>query len=224
MAISQSIPPYGAMVERDSLAPTPVWYSFFLSQFQQTGGGSGIIVSGQNFAAQAPGTIFAGPASGGSTKPSFRTLVSSDMAGIAGSFPGVANATSAPVGDVGEYIFQTNGGALTSATPTDIATLALTAGDWDVWANFYTTPAGGASQTLLKAWISTTSATDPGPANNGAYVQHPTTAGEVGAQALPVGMMRLSLGAGSAAFLSAAVTFTGGTMSGNGFIGARRRR
>jgi hypothetical protein len=99
----------------------------------------------------------------------------------------------------------------------------LGAGDWDVWASFGT-QASGASQTLISSWINSVSVTDPGSPNGGAYLSRGIAAGESTNQFAPVGMMQLSLAAGTQMFLSAKVAFTGGTVGGIGFIGARRRR
>jgi hypothetical protein len=222
---NSGVPPYTEMVDENRL-PTQVWYQYFLSLFTKTGGGGTIVVSGANFAPASANAIFAGPVSGTATRPDFRPLASADLLSVAGQIPGVANNSAAPIGDVGEYVQDLSASpvAMTSGAPIDIASLLLTAGDWDLWATFGTTPAGGASQTLIKAWISSTSATDPGPFNGGAYLSRTITAGEVGAQIEPVGMMQFSSASGGQVFLSAAVTYAGGTLAGGGFIGARRRR
>ena len=57
---------------------------------------------------------------------------------ISGPINGVTNGSDAQAGQVGE--FQTTGqqtmGGITPGLPTAVNTLALTAGDWDVWATF----------------------------------------------------------------------------------------
>src|SRR6185369_7776437 len=58
-----------------------------------------------------------------------------------GTYPtGIIDGSDAPAGDIGEYLEATTVGfvTLTSATPADVITLDLTAGDWDVtaWAGF----------------------------------------------------------------------------------------
>src|SRR6185312_970107 len=220
----QGFPPYGRMVESDG-APTPEWYSYFLSLHSATGGGSGIIVSGANFDPQAPDTFLAGPSSGGNAKPTFRAILTGDLAGVAGQVPGTPNGNPPGAGVVGEFISNSaTGVVLTSGVTADITSLLITPGDWDVWANFATSPVGGASQTLIKAWINIVSATDPGLPNGGAYLERGITTGEAAGQAESVGMMRLLTAAGAQVFLSAAVTYAGGTLGGTGFLGARRRR
>lgn len=222
---NSGIPPFVPMVDAQGL-PTQIWYQYFLSIFNKTGGGGGtIVVSGANFASTSANSIFAGPVSGTAERPDFRPLASADLNSVAGSIPGVGNGTAAPAGDVGEYISNVSASAvaLTSGTPADITSLLLTAGDWDLWGTFATAPSG-ASQTLINSWISATSATDPGALNGGAYLSRAITAGEAGAQVAPIGMMQLSSSTGAQIFLSASVSYTGGTLGGTGFIGARRRR
>jgi len=222
--MAQALPPYGQMVERDG-SPTPAWYSYFLSLNNATGGGSAIIVSGNNFAPQAPNTVLIGPASGADAKPGFRRLEPADLISVEGQIPGIPSAVAPPAGAVGEYISNSvTGVALTTGVTANITSFLLTPGDWDLWGNFGTAPAGGASQTLIKAWISTISATDPGAPNGGAYLERGITSGEIAAQVASVGMAQLSIASGTTVFLSAAVTYSGGTMSATAFLGARRRR
>jgi hypothetical protein len=177
------------------------------------------LLGGANFPDQLPNTLFAGPASGVSVAPSFRTLVTADLTSVAGAIPGAKTNSDASAGNVGEYIFQqvASGAAvgLTTTDVADVASIALTAGDWDVWAliAFSALPTSNA-----RAWINSTSATDPGAPNNGAYLS-------VGNQtvAAPVGMERVSLNAPATLYLSTVATFTG-SLSAFGFLGARRAR
>ena len=225
-----SLPPYGPMIDRNGNI-LPVWYAFFLSLYGATGGGGGggapvlTPVTGADFSATGANFFFAGPTSGGSATPTFRTLVSSDLNSVAGSIPGINSGAAAPAGDVGEYQAAniTVPVALTSGVVADIGSGPLTAGDWDVWAAFATLPAGGAAQTLIKAWLSETSATDPGAPNGGAYLA--VSGGSVTqAQCFPVGAVRTSLAVTTTVYLSAAVTYSGGSLGGYGFLAARRRR
>jgi len=62
---------------------------------------------------------------------------------------GVTSGSNAAAGDVGEVLNSTilSGAAISvaiSGSATNLLTLALTAGDWDVWGNAYVTPQGGA--------------------------------------------------------------------------------
>ena len=179
-------------------------------------------ITGANFAAQSANHFLAGPASGASATPTFRDIASLDLDPLLGQYPGTAGNTAASSGNIGEFIANSNTAALTSGAAADIASIALSPGDWDVWGNFSTQPAGATTTTIVRAWINTTSATDPGAPNGGAYLlQQQSFAAGLG-QSSPVGMMRVSLAAGTTIFLSANVTFAGGTLGGGGFIGARR--
>jgi hypothetical protein len=179
-------------------------------------------LTGANFSPQAKNLFLAGPTSGGTATPTFRDIASADLDPLLGQYPGIAGNTAASSGNIGEYISNSNTAALTSGSPADVASISLSPGDWDVWANFSTSPAAGTTTSVVRAWINTVSATDPGPPNGGAYLLLQETFGAALAQVSPVGMMRISINAGATAFLSANVTFAGGTLSGGGFIGARR--
>lgn len=186
-------------------------------------------LTGNNFGPQAQNSFFAAP-SGATGVPTFRPIASSDLAPVAGSFPGVPNDSSAPAGDVGEFISSEVliGGAVILATGTaaDITHIDLTPGDWDIWGNVVTAPAAGTTQTIIKGWLNTVSATDPGLPNQGCYALLQTAIAAALAQALPLGSKRLTVPAGPVqrVFLSAAVTFATSTLSAYGFVGARRRR
>jgi hypothetical protein len=222
-----NIPGYGPMVDGKG-QPNGTWYAFFLSLANALTGGntSGIVVSGNNFGPASANTFLSGPSGGGATKPAFRVLQSGDLASVAGLIPGITlNPGTAPAGDVGEFISDsvTSPVALTSGAAADIASVALSAGDWDVWASFGTVVTS-ASQTLIAAWINTMSATELPPPNGGAFLSRGISAGETTDQFAPVGMMQLSVSVPTTVFLSANVSFTGTSIGGVGFIGARRRR
>ena len=122
-------------------------------------------ITGANFAAQSANHFLAGPASGASATPTFRDINSLDLDPLLGQYPGTAGNTAASSGNIGEFIANSNTVALTSGAPADIASIALSPGDWDVWANFSTSPAAGTTTSVVRAWINTTSATDPGAPN-----------------------------------------------------------
>jgi hypothetical protein len=144
------------------------------------------------------------------------------MSGIVG----VTDGSNAAPGMVGEYLsvdVQT-GLALTSTVIRDIATLGLTAGDWDVWADFSILPTGG-TVTALRGWLSTISATYPVLSNqNGAQLWWQVVPASTINFILPGLRMRVSLSAPGTVYLSVVSTFTGGPAQSYGFIGARRMR
>lgn len=142
-----------------------------------------------------------------------------------GQLPGEPSNASASAGNIGEYKSTTvlAGAAvvLTTNVAADIATLSLTAGDWDVWGNIFTTGITGTVQ-LIDAWISQTSATQPTRPNNG--MENLWNGSVAGSNlGISAGMGRISLSGTTTVYLSTLMTFSG-NLSGYGFIGARRAR
>lgn len=147
------------------------------------------------------------------------TITPSQTAGIVGT----TTNNNANAGSVGEYVSnQATGVSLTTNTSANITSISLTAGDWDVWANFLASPAGGASVTVTEAGISTTSATMPTGLNGGARIYKQIT--DANASLSPVGMSRISVAATTTVYLVGRLTFASGTATADGFIGARRVR
>ena len=187
-------------------------------------------LDGNSFAPQAQNTLFAGPAAGANAAPSFRKLASADLANVAGQIPGTGTNDNAAAGDVGEYVAsQVISGAavaLGSGNAADITHITLSAGDWDVWGLISTLPAGTTTQSDIRGWTNTISATDPLPPNSGAYAETQMAIGAGLAQTLPIGMQRISVanGVNQNVYLSAEVTFATSTLGAFGFIGARRVR
>ncbi|MCK1367626.1 hypothetical protein [Bradyrhizobium sp. 62] len=141
----------------------------------------------------------------------------------AGQYPAEPTTGSATAGNIGELITSTVARAtntsLTSATPKDITTISLTAGDWEVSgsAGF----AHGTSATILQAGVSTTTATLP-TFDSGARVQL-IASFAAGDDLLSVPASRLSLNATTTVFLVMQATFTGTTTI-YGTLRARRVR
>lgn len=135
--------------------------------------------------------------------------------------------SNATAGNVGEYITSTvvQGSAvsLTTATPANITSISLTAGDWDVWGSFYINPAASTSVTVVIGSIGTTSATLNLTANNYfLYVIPATVVNTVVGFAVPTN--RISLSGTTTIFLVGQSTFTVSTNTGWGAISARRVR
>lgn len=112
--------------------------------------------------------------------------------------------------------------AVTTNTATDVTSISLTAGDWDVWGTVITSPNTGADTSFASSWISSSSASVPTVPNKGAYnfVYTSTT----NAISLPTGMRRISLSSTTTVYLSTYITFTLSNMSAYGYIAARRAR
>lgn len=142
---------------------------------------------------------------------------------------GTSTNDSAAAGYVGQIIETTvlagAAVALTTATAADVASVALTAGDWDVWGNIVTAPAAGTTTSALDGWISSTSATKPTKPNAGAYASIlGITVAANGILTLPVGMRRISVAAPTTVYLGIECAFAVSTMGAYGYIGARRVR
>lgn len=142
---------------------------------------------------------------------------------------GVGTNSSAPTGAVGEVVSSTipTGSAvsLVTATAKTITSISLTAGDWDVWGQITTKPAGTTTQTVYNAGISTTTNTLPTPsATTGGLSQMSATFTAGTAISMAVTPAQLSLAATTTVYLVASVTFGTSTNAAFGFIAARRRR
>ena len=147
------------------------------------------------------------------------------------SLKGTTTNDDAASGMIGEYISATvlAGSAvpITTNTATNVASISLTAGDWDVSGNVVIAPAGGSLVTVAAGWISTTSASAPTIPNSGAYFQLQSPGGSTltaNTFSFPVGNRRLSLSGTTTVYLSTLDIFTVGTLGAYGFIGARRAR
>lgn len=141
---------------------------------------------------------------------------------------GTATNDNAAAGSVGEVISSTvlNAAAvaLTSTVAANVTSISLTPGDWDVWANVATKPAGGTTTSGVTGAINTVSATLPTYPNGGAVTDMPYAAGAGQSCTFSVGKMRLSLAVTTTVYLVAQSTFAVSTSAAYGFIGARRAR
>lgn len=138
---------------------------------------------------------------------------------------GTATNNNATISFVGEFISSVilSGSAVTatSGAATNLTSISLTAGDWDVWGNIVW-PTLGVTPTALIAWISTTSATLPDPAlRPGLIMTTATFSTNCGVVCVPV---RISIASTTTVYISGFL----GNVSGNGTqcggIYARRRR
>lgn len=141
---------------------------------------------------------------------------------------GTATNDNASAGNIGEFkstdVVAGSAVSLTSGSPANIATLSLTAGDWDVWGTVRYTPGVATVTTVSSAWASQTSATAPATSNGGG-ITVAVSPGQAGlAPAMSAGYQRISLAGTTTIYLTTVTTFAGGTLVGYGFIGARRAR
>jgi hypothetical protein len=141
---------------------------------------------------------------------------------------GTSTNDNAVAGSIGELISSTVlFGAVvgvTTATDTNITSISLTAGDWDVWGSVNMYPTAGTIPTRYAGWISTTSATLPTAPNEGALYDLQTTLSASATYHYPVGSKRISLASTTTVYLSCRSNFTVSTMFAGGYIAARRRR
>lgn len=131
---------------------------------------------------------------------------------------------NASAGDLGEYVESEVGFgsaiSLTNATPANVTSISLSAGDWDVWGQIDISPTG--TCTLALGWVSTTSATVPNAPNGGSYVT--TDSNPVAGLFASTGVRRYSLSGTTTVYLSADAIFSTGTTVAYGGIYARRVR
>jgi len=132
---------------------------------------------------------------------------------------GITDGSDAAAGELGEYLSASSSGTvgLANGTVTDIATLALTAGDWSVEGNVVFAPTG--TVTYAQASVNVVSAT------SGSIVTR--VAGATAATQLRLGTggaVRINVTTPVTAYLVAQCGFTSGAVSADGIIWARRVR
>lgn len=141
---------------------------------------------------------------------------------------GTTTNNSAAAGSVGEYVsaqrLLASALGIASTVATDITSLSLTAGDWDVGGTAFFIPAAGTTMTLYLGAISTVSATLPGSdsmAQTGFSIPF-TGAGTGSSFVLPV--FRLSLASTTTVYLVTRADFGVSTCTSFGNLWARRIR
>jgi hypothetical protein len=152
---------------------------------------------------------------------------------VSGSGRGVTNGSDAAAGQVGEYRSASNtaGSALVTGVSLNVATLALSAGDWDVWGQTIFAEAANTDPSVLATATSPVSATMPTPAQlaagQGAMTQIIATFTSpkvIVNQVMQTGPDRYNSNAAQTIYLVAQASFSGGTLTVTGFISARRIR
>jgi len=135
---------------------------------------------------------------------------------------GVVDGSNAAAGQVGEFVTATQSTAisLVANTATNITSISLTAGDWDVWGVAGLVSSAGVSANLL-AGVNTVSGT-LGPL--GSYVQFNPSSGIVNTFIMATPMVRVNLTTTTTAYLIGYLNFASGTGSATGVINARRAR
>ena len=150
-------------------------------------------------------------------------LTPSQPAGIVGT----TTNNNAAAGSVGEFInsaVPNNTVTLTSGTPTNVTSISLTPGDWDVWGEVWFLIGTGAA-TAIQTGISMTSATVPTqPTPNGSRTAFYGTMAASSIQDVAGLKCRISIAATTTVYLIAYAAFPSGTTTCGGSISARRRR
>jgi hypothetical protein len=147
---------------------------------------------------------------------------------------GTTTNDNALAGDVGEYIVSTvaSGSAvsITTGTPTNITSIALTPGDWDLDAVIDFLPAASTSITNYQAAYSLTSATlstQPGGSGLGPdplLVVNQAAMVPAAVFGCAPATVRLTISANTTVYLVAQSTFSVSTLTGYGTLRARRAR
>lgn len=143
---------------------------------------------------------------------------------------GTTTNDAAAAGSVGEYVTSavTSPVGISNNTATNITSISLTAGDWDVWGNYTINTASTTVLNQILGWISSASASLP-PDSSTIFRQN---WGSTGISFIGSGVpassavvpQRFSLSGTTTIYLSAFATFTTSTANTVGFLSARRRR
>lgn len=138
---------------------------------------------------------------------------------------GTTTNNNAAAGSVGEFLNATSaGGTLTSTVTSNITSVSLTAGDWDVCGTVILSLQGGTTSTLQRCGISSTSATyGTIGAENNTIITNTSLLGAI-SLVFNLGPMRFSLGSTTTVYLLGSATFAVSGIDYSGFIGARRVR
>ncbi|WP_155774358.1 beta strand repeat-containing protein [Burkholderia pseudomultivorans] len=140
---------------------------------------------------------------------------------------GTTAGDNAQAGSIGEHpsssVSSGSAVALTTATPANITSLSLSAGDWQVCGSIATNPNASTIQTVIEGGVSATSATLP-PVTSGALALLNLTFATGAGQSFPVGCTRANITATTTYYLVMLSNFSGSTNSGYGTIWATRMR
>tara|TARA_R110000868_G_scaffold161317_1_gene391504 strand:+ start:10876 stop:12528 length:1653 start_codon:yes stop_codon:yes gene_type:complete len=159
-------------------------------------------------------------------------LVTSTALDFDSSTAGIIGTTTnndADAGSVGQVISNTvligSAVSLTTATPANVTSISLTAGDWNVWGNVFFLPAATTNATLLYSTLGSTTA-NLGAAQLQNRINYGTGGLVLGADGATgiAPMQRISISGTTTYYLVARGDFTVDTLSAFGEIYARRVR
>lgn len=169
------------------------------------------------------------PTSGGTN----RFLLSTDGSGVtswvnAGQIPGDTTGVAASSGNMGEVVssFVAIGSAVPlngGATASNITSISLPAGDWDINGNIASTVSATCAIVFIEIGLGTTSATLAGRGSNANSFEN--FGGGAGTNnGLNVGPAQFNVSTTTTVFLVGSFQYASGTASGYGGLAARRRR
>ena len=142
---------------------------------------------------------------------------------------GVTDGSAAAAGDVGEYIHAEvapgSAVSINNNSQTNLTSISLAAGDWDVYGVVWFAPAASAQITLIESGINTVSGTIPAGGTLAATAQdYPSGFAQATSLSVIAGPVRESLSGTATIYLNAYTLFTVGTVTMYGQIRARRIR
>lgn len=141
-----------------------------------------------------------------------------------GGVIGTTVADSASAGTVGEVISSTilvaSAVSLTTGTNTNVTSISLTAGDWDLWGNIFYS--AGASTVIVQIYAGISSST--GGLDDSLYSLLSLTFSTGTNQGLVAPCRRFNLSSTTTIYLVALSNFSASTLKASGSIFARRRR
>jgi hypothetical protein len=130
---------------------------------------------------------------------------------------GVTNASSAAAGALGEVISSSvTTVAISNSTATNVTTISLTAGDWELFGSVLTNPAGTTTQSSGACAINTVSATFPSVYAELGSIAAGTAFGIVAPS------IRINVSGATTVYLVAIINYTVSTLTINGNLLARR--
>lgn len=144
---------------------------------------------------------------------------------VINGFTDASNATTGIVGQTLDSSFASSV-AMTSGAATQIASLSLTAGDWELWGTFVSSPAGATTQSIIAACISTTTATVAFPSSaataSSVFLSTSTPAGVP--LSIVLNSIHVKLSGTTTYYLNARSDYAISTLTGGGILLARRVR
>ena len=183
-------------------------------------------VSGTGFS-----TYLASPPAIGGTTPAAGKFTALQATGAVtpSSTSGIVGTTTndnANAGSIGEYIVAntTSVTGIANNTATNILSISLTAGDWQLSGSILYLPQSGDTLTTILSGFNTTSGTSPAWVNFPYAQQGNISVGAGSGISSTIPSQRISLSGTTTVYLIGFGSHTGGTLNANGFISARRVR